>query len=46
MNGKGDKRRKMTVSQETWDKNWIKIFREKSKENNETGDKGINQHKK
>jgi hypothetical protein len=33
MNGKGDKRRKKTVDQETWDKNWEKIFKkEKPKE--------------
>lgn len=32
MNGKGDKRRKRIVSQETWEKNWATIFGEKQKE--------------
>lgn len=26
MNGKGDKKRKRTVSQEVWSKNWENIF--------------------
>lgn len=32
MNGKGDKRRKKQVSQETWEKNWQRIFGKKNKE--------------
>lgn len=32
MNGKGDKRRKRIVSQETWEKNWETIFGKKQKE--------------
>lgn len=31
MNGKGDKRRPVSVSQKTWEKNWEKIFGKKSK---------------
>lgn len=33
MNGKGDKRRKRTVSQETWEKNWERIFGDKKNKN-------------
>lgn len=29
MNGKGDKRRKKTVDEETWAKNWNRIFGKK-----------------
>jgi len=32
MNGKGDKRRKRIVSQETWAKNWETIIGKKQKE--------------
>jgi len=33
MNGKGDSPRPKTVNQETWDKNWNKIFKKKPKKN-------------
>ena len=33
MNGKGDKTRKKTVSQEVWDKNWDGIFGKKVNKN-------------
>jgi hypothetical protein len=33
MNGKGDKTRKKTVSQEVWDKNWQNIFGKKENKN-------------
>lgn len=33
MNGKGDKRRPLIVSQQIWDKNWESIFRKKEKKN-------------
>ena len=33
MNGKGDKTRKKTISQEVWDKNWQNIFGKKENKN-------------
>ena len=42
MNGKGDKIRKKTVSQEVWDNNWENIFRKK--ENHGSGSKGKDKH--
>lgn len=46
MNGKGDKRRKKTVSQEVWDKNWELIFGKKEKVKNESGHQDSNQIKR
>lgn len=34
MNEKGDKPRKKSVTQETWDKNWERIFGNKNKNKN------------
>lgn len=31
MNGKGSKRRPISIDQKTWDKNWEKIFKKKKK---------------
>ena len=33
MNGKGSKRRPISIDQKTWDKNWEKIFKKKKKKN-------------
>ena len=34
MNGKGSKRRPISIDQKTWDKNWEKIFKKKKKKKN------------
>lgn len=36
MNGKGDKARPISVSRETWDKNWALIFGKKKKKNDKS----------